>query len=84
MFNIVGFKSPHEIKAGRIWIFIMNPSTIFESRSDIFVATLNYEYFSIWVDPILFLPLFHVSDVKIRRLLHSFVPLQEMVKSFWV
>ena len=80
MRHVLGHQGPDEVEARGVSVLVLHPASLLESAFNVPVPTPNYEHFGIGVDAVFFLPLLHVSDVQIRRLYVSLVPLQKVVE----
>ena len=62
--NLLSLQSPFQVEAWRLAVFVLHPSSLFESAFYITIATLDNENFGILFNPVLLLPLFEVSNFE--------------------
>ena len=80
MRHVLSHEGPHKVEAGGVFVFVLDPASLFQSAFHVTIAALNDEHFGVSVDPILLFPLLHVGDVEVSRLIVRLVPLQEVVE----
>ena len=81
MVHVFGHEGPQEVEAGRLFVFVFDPATAFQSTFDVTVAAADDKDFSIGLDSVFLFPFFHVCYVELDSLDHSLIPLQEVIKS---